>query len=77
MVSTLAPEQILGELLTSERVREAFQFFETHADRITDEQIAICSIPAPPFGEAERARYLCEKFQEQGLKDARLDAEGN
>jgi acetylornithine deacetylase/succinyl-diaminopimelate desuccinylase-like protein len=78
MISTaLAPEQILRELLTSVRVREAFQFFETRAVEITDEQIAICSIPAPPFGEAERAAYLCEKFRQRGLRDAQLDAEGN
>jgi tripeptide aminopeptidase len=73
----LAPEQILRELLTSERVRGAFQFFDARAAEITDEQIAICSIPAPPFGEAERALYLCERFRQLGLEDAGLDAEGN
>jgi acetylornithine deacetylase/succinyl-diaminopimelate desuccinylase-like protein len=78
MLSTaLAPEQILRELLVSSRVREAFQFFETRAVEITEEQIAICSIPAPPFGEEERARYLCEKFRQYGLSEAKLDAEGN
>jgi acetylornithine deacetylase/succinyl-diaminopimelate desuccinylase-like protein len=77
MVTAFAPEQILRGLLTSARVRAAFQFFETHAREITDEQIAICSIPAPPFGEAERAAYLCEKFRRHGLSDARLDSEGN
>jgi acetylornithine deacetylase/succinyl-diaminopimelate desuccinylase-like protein len=73
----LAPEQILRELLVSQQVREAFQFFETHAAEITDEQIAICSIPAPPFGEKERAVYLCEKFRQHGLREAEVDAEGN
>jgi tripeptide aminopeptidase len=72
-----APEQILRELLTSERVREAFQSFEARSAEITEEHIAICSIPAPPFGEAERAEYLCEKFRQGGLSDAQLDAEGN
>jgi acetylornithine deacetylase/succinyl-diaminopimelate desuccinylase-like protein len=77
MISTLAPEQILRGLLTSARVRGAFQFFETRAGEITDEQIAICSIPAPPFGEAERAVYLREKFRRYGLGEAELDMEGN
>jgi acetylornithine deacetylase/succinyl-diaminopimelate desuccinylase-like protein len=77
MLSTLAPEQILRGLLTSARVRAAFQFFETRAREITDEQIAICSIPAPPFGEAERAVYLREKFRLYGLSEAELDMEGN
>jgi acetylornithine deacetylase/succinyl-diaminopimelate desuccinylase-like protein len=46
-------------------------------DKITEEQIRICSIPAPPFGEKQRAEYLKEKFFELGLVDARLDEEGN
>ena len=79
MVSSLAlaPEQIIKELLESARVREAMRFFEARAAEITDEQVAICSIPAPPFGEAERAAYLCEKFLELGLGEARIDEEGN
>jgi acetylornithine deacetylase/succinyl-diaminopimelate desuccinylase-like protein len=77
MITALAPEQILKGLLTSARVRGAFQFFETRAREITDEQIAICSIPAPPFGEAERAVYLREKFRRYGLGEAELDVEGN
>ena len=75
--AALAPEQILGELLTSARVREALQFFETRIAEITQEHIAICSIPAPPFGEEKRAAYLCEKFRQYGLTEAQLDAEGN
>jgi acetylornithine deacetylase/succinyl-diaminopimelate desuccinylase-like protein len=72
-----APGQLTREILTAERVREAFQFFERRAAAITDEQIAICSIPAPPFGETERALYLRDKFREHGLPDAELDMEGN
>jgi tripeptide aminopeptidase len=75
--AALAPEQILRELLVSPKVRAAFQSFETRADEITEEQIAICSIPAPPFGEEERALYLLEKFRRCGLSEAKLDAEGN
>ena len=75
--AALAPEQVLREIFASARVREAFQFFEDRAAEITDEQIAICSIPAPPFGEAVRAAYLCEKFRQYGLSEARLDSEGN
>jgi tripeptide aminopeptidase len=73
----LAPEQILRELLVSQQVREAFEFFEARSAEITDEHIAICSIPAPPFGEGARATHLCEKFRQYGLQDAQLDGEGN
>jgi acetylornithine deacetylase/succinyl-diaminopimelate desuccinylase-like protein len=74
---TLSAEQIIKGLLQSARVREALQFFEAHAAEITDEQAAVCSIPAPPFGEAERAAYLTEKFRALGLSEAHVDGEGN
>jgi tripeptide aminopeptidase len=75
--AALAPNQILRELLVSPQVRACFQFFDEHATEITDEQIAICSIPAPPFGEEQRAEYLCEKFRALGLREAKVDEEGN
>jgi tripeptide aminopeptidase len=74
---TLAPDKTVEELLGKERVQRAFRFFETHAAEITEDHIRLCSIPAPPFGEAERAAYLCERFREHGLDDARIDEEGN
>ncbi len=67
----------MRELLSTESVRRAFRFFESRADEITEEQIRICSIPAPPFGEGERAEYFVEKFRELGLVDAHLDEAGN
>jgi tripeptide aminopeptidase len=73
---TLTPETIVRDLLNAEGVRRAFHFLESEADAITEEQISICSIPAPPFGEAGRAEYLRRKFLEYNLK-ANLDAEGN
>ena len=77
VTAALAPDQILRELLVSPKVRAAFQFFDERAAETTAEQVAICSIPAPPFGEEQRAAYLCEKFRALGLSDARVDAEGN
>jgi acetylornithine deacetylase/succinyl-diaminopimelate desuccinylase-like protein len=74
---TVAPDKTVQELLGSPRVRSAFQFFESRAAEITGDHIRLCSIPAPPFGEAERARYLSERFREHGLRDAQIDEEGN
>jgi tripeptide aminopeptidase len=74
---SLAPDRIVRELLTDERVRRACAFFEKRAAEITEDHIKICSVPAPPFGESERAEYLRDKFSECGLTDARIDAEGN
>src|SRR5689334_21243706 len=58
-------------------VARAFKFFETHADKITDEPIRICSVPATPFGEHERAEYLRQKFLELQLSEVEIDEEGN
>ncbi len=78
MTATLTsnPTRSIAELLKAPKVQAAFQFFEQKAEAITSEQIAICSIPAPPFQERERAEYLCSKFQELGF-DVSLDKEGN
>lgn len=53
------------------------RFFETNAAAITDEHIRICSVPATPFAEQERAEYLAERFRELGLDDVSIDEEGN
>jgi acetylornithine deacetylase/succinyl-diaminopimelate desuccinylase-like protein len=42
-----------------------------------DEQESICEIPAPPFGEAKRAAEFRRRLVALGLRDARIDAEGN
>jgi acetylornithine deacetylase/succinyl-diaminopimelate desuccinylase-like protein len=75
--ATITPEATVRKLLVAEDVRRAFQFFESHAAEITEEHIKICSIPAPPFGEAARAQYLRDKFREYGLSEAHTDREGN
>jgi acetylornithine deacetylase/succinyl-diaminopimelate desuccinylase-like protein len=63
--------------MSSAEVARALRFFETNADAITEEQIRICSIPASPFGEKERAEYLSQKFLALGLTDVEIDEEGN
>lgn len=63
--------------MLSPHVTRALRFFETNADAITEEQILICSVPATPFGEQERAEYLSRKFSDLGLTDVEIDDEGN
>ena len=63
--------------MSSPQVARALRFFETHAEAITEEQIRICSIPASPFAEQERAEYLSRKFAELGLTEVEIDEEGN
>ena len=63
--------------MSSPHVTRALRFFETNADAITAEQIGICSVPASPFGEQERAEYLQRKFLDLGLTEVEIDEEGN
>jgi acetylornithine deacetylase/succinyl-diaminopimelate desuccinylase-like protein len=41
------------------------------------EQIALCEIPSPPFGESERGVAYRERFDAAGLDSVRIDTEGN
>lgn len=72
-----SPAEIVRSLLDAPQIKTAFRYFEEHAAQITAEQCAICAIPAPPYGETERAEYLRERFAYYGLRDAYIDAEGN
>src|SRR5205085_1288312 len=72
-----APEEVVRGLAASERVRRAFRFFEERAGSFDEEHARICAIPAPPFGEGERAEALRARFAECGLAGARVDEVGN
>jgi acetylornithine deacetylase/succinyl-diaminopimelate desuccinylase-like protein len=45
--------------------------------RVLDLAVAIQQIPAPPFGEAQRAAFLRERFLVEGLQDVSIDDIGN
>ena len=74
---TSSAAKSIEELLATDNVRLAFKLFDSHADEITREHISICTIPAPPFGEEERAEYLRDRLCSIGLREARIDKEGN
>ncbi|MEO7971844.1 MAG: M20/M25/M40 family metallo-hydrolase [bacterium] len=79
-MSTISPsvvDQKIESLLDTPAVQQAFSYFDSHAEAITEEQIQINSIPAPPFGESARAEYLRQKFAAARLSNAHLDDEGN
>lgn len=44
---------------------------------LLDQQVSICEIPAPPFKEAARAAELQRRFEALGLRNVRIDSEGN
>ena len=76
-MTSVHPRKSVAQLISSPHVTRALRSFETNADAITEEQIRICSIPASPFGEQERAEYLSRKFLDLGLTEVEIDEEGN
>ena len=46
-------------------------------ERVLGEAIAIQQIPAPTHGEMKRARYVFNRFIEEGLADVQMDSLGN
>lgn len=65
------------ELVKLNVVQAAFEYFETNAQKITEKQIEISSVPASPFHESARADFLRLLFENLGLTDAYLDKVGN
>ncbi|MFQ5797442.1 MAG: M20/M25/M40 family metallo-hydrolase [Bacteroidota bacterium] len=74
------PTVVLAQVTSIARdpnVQDALRDIDNANEGIIEEQIRIAEIPAPPFGEAERAQYIAERFQEIGLTDVHRDLEGN
>ncbi|GAC1643680.1 MAG: M20/M25/M40 family metallo-hydrolase [Acidobacteriaceae bacterium] len=67
----------LASLASQREVHAAFDWFRRNENALLEQQIAMLSIPAPPFGEAERAEWLRSAFTRAGLRDVHLDAVGN
>ncbi len=70
-----APAQ--DPLLQSATVTEARRAIRAREPETLDTQTAICEIPAPPFGEAARARRVRDLFVRAGLDHVQIDGVGN
>ncbi len=55
----------------------AFKTIESHREQNNLDMIELNEIPAPPFGEATRAKRVAEMFREVGLTDVKIDDVGN
>lgn len=67
----------LTKILAAPQVRRALDFVKEYEPKTIEEQIRTCEIPAPPFKEQVRAEYYKQRFTELGLKNVRIDREGN
>jgi tripeptide aminopeptidase len=70
-------QQEIARLAASPEVRSAFNWFRTQEPQLSQWQMEMARIPAPPFGESARAAWLAERFREVGLDDVRIDDVGN
>lgn len=67
----------VARLAAQPAVRRALDALETAEPATIRDQIALCEIPAPPFGEAKRAEHYRELLVAAGLAHVRIDAVGN
>lgn len=67
----------MTELLDRPTVRDALERIVETEERTIAEQIELCEIPAPPFGETERASAYRDRLAAVGLERVRIDDEGN
>jgi acetylornithine deacetylase/succinyl-diaminopimelate desuccinylase-like protein len=77
MASPAPAPACIAQLAADRRVHQAFQWLHLQEQRIMQWQAEMVSVPAPPFGEKQRAEWLVKRFQELGLENPHLDAVGN
>ncbi len=58
-------------------VQRALEFARSAEQDTIRDQIRLCEIPAPPFGEAMRAAAYAASMRAAGLKNVRTDSVGN
>lgn len=64
-------------ILSDPQVAAALSGIESTYAKYVDLQIEISEIPAPPFGEHERAVFMRNQFRSRGIEDAYIDPKGN
>ena len=58
-------------------VHETFRWLHLHGQQMMHWQAELVAIPAPPFGEEPRSRWMEEQFHRAGLADVYTDDIGN
>lgn len=58
-------------------LHEAFRWLHLHGQQMLRWQMELIAIPAPPFGEAARSRWMEEQFRQAGLAEVHSDSIGN
>ena len=71
------PSSVGSRLLADPSVRAALEAVRAGEPRVLADQARLCEIPAPTFHEEARAAAVKALFEEQGLRNVRVDAIGN
>lgn len=66
-----------SRLMQEAAVKAAIQAARDDEAQTIEDQVRLCEIPAPPFKETARGKAYAEAFQALGLKNVRIDKEGN
>lgn len=69
--------QAISQLAGQPAVHRAFQWFHLQEMQLREWHRKVASIPAPPFGEADRAQWVANQFAALGLEDVGIDGCGN
>jgi tripeptide aminopeptidase len=64
-------------LLEVPAVRAALELARAAEIQAIEDQVRICEVEAPPFQEAKRAQLFAQMLRAAGLRNVRIDAEGN
>ena len=73
----ITPFHRIQKLAAQRDVHAAFHWLHLHEPQLRRWQMELVAIPAPPFGESERAQWLLERFKELNLHNPHIDTEGN
>jgi tripeptide aminopeptidase len=77
VVPTAAHSQDATRVAARPEVRSLLDSIESRNDWTLDQQVALCEIPSPPFGEQARGVAYRAAFERVGLTDVRIDSVGN
>ena len=69
--------QQIVEITSRRDVHDAFSWLRAHEREVTEAQMEVARVPAPPFGEQARTAWMLKKFRELGLDDAHADELGS
>ncbi|HEU0302207.1 MAG TPA: M20/M25/M40 family metallo-hydrolase [Longimicrobium sp.] len=77
LIASAAQAQQLRVPNENPSVRQALEYARQGEPQTIEDQIAICQIEAPPFKEQRRAEDYRRRLEALGLRNVRIDAEGN